>query len=101
MILKFEGHMEFVDLVNEKKDAGYQDFLIFFTDGVVEYYLGAPAGQVSEPLFFEILVYFLGTAREYEKANKIFEKHLSKLPESPYIKSNLEKIISEISAHKI
>lgn len=92
-IFEFEGYMEFIDLVNNKENAGYQDFSVFFEDGVVEYYLGAPAGQVSELLFFEVLVYFLIGINQIEKANIIFKEHLSELPEGLNIRKNIDLLI--------
>lgn len=100
-IFKYEGYMEFVGLVNDKQEAGYQDYTIYFEDDVVQYYLGAPAGQVSESLFFEILAYFLITINETKVAREVLAKHLSGSPELASIEANMESMESRITKSQI
>lgn len=98
-VFQFEDHMEFVDRVKNKQDFSYQDFSIFFEDNAVTYYLGAPAGQVSEPVFFEVLTYFLTTIKSMEKANEIFEKHLADFVEANGIRTNMDIITAAMSKY--
>lgn len=90
-----EDKVDMLEKVILKTNVGYQDFQISFEDNVVEYYLGDLAGQMSEPLFFELLSYFYVIVGRNEAAMQVVEQHLADdLVDHTWISNNITILIN-------